>query len=481
MDEVGTRYLARLRDGREVYLAGERIASVADHPAFAGAAHSVARLYDEVLRDDSLAMRSPTSGARVSKTWLQPRNQAELADKRLALLRMAELSYGWMGRSPEHFACALAGMEMGLDVFRADNAERATSLEHYFRHLRDQDLYLSYVLVNPQADRSRSACEQADQLVAAIVDEDAQGITICGAKMLGTGTVLADELLIGNIAPLRPDETAQAFSAAVAVGTPGVKLLSRRSYAAAASSAFDYPLSSHFDENDALVYFDHVKIPWSRVFVHRSPEMARKQFHGTPAAAMMGWHGQIRLLVKLRFLLGLARRICEANGILGMAAVQERLGYLAAQTTMVEGLILAMEAAGESYGPYFVPSLQHLRAAHVLTQELYPQFALALRELAGGGLIMLPSDLLDFAHPEILALILKTQKSPAMDSIDRVRLFKLAWDAVGSEFGSRHTQYEMFYSGAAFVTRGHAFRSYPWEQATGLVDDAMRRLQPRPG
>ncbi len=68
-----------------------------------------------------------------------------------------------------------------------------------------------------------------------------------------------------------------------------------------------------------------------------------------------------------------------------------------------------------------------------------------------------------------------------MDSIDRVRLFKLAWDAVGSEFGSRHTQYEMFYSGASFVTRGHAFRSYPWEQATGLVDDAMLRLQPRPG
>ena len=88
-------------------------------------------------------------------------------------------------------------------------------------------------------------------------------------------------------------------------------------------------------------------------------------------------------------------------------------------------------------------------------------------------MIMLPSSEKDFANPEIAAYIDQTQRSPATDSMGRVKLFKLAWDAVGSEFGSRHLQYEMFYAGAVMVTRGHAFRTCDWEQATGMVDRFM--------
>ena len=51
-----------------------------------------------------------------------------------------------------------------------------------------------------------------------------------------------------------------------------------------------------------------------------------------------------------------------------------------------------------------------------------------------------------------------------------MKFFKLAWDAVGSEFASRHTQYEMFYAGAGFVTKGHSFRTYDWDRGTALVD-----------
>jgi 4-hydroxyphenylacetate 3-monooxygenase len=110
-----------------------------------------------------------------------------------------------------------------------------------------------------------------------------------------------------------------------------------------------------------------------------------------------------------------------------------------------------------------------------LTQTLYPQVLNTVRELAGGGMMMLPSSAADFANPEIAPYIHKTQQSPVVDSTDRVKLFKLAWDAVGSEFASRHQQYEMFYASAAFVTRGHAFRTCDWEGATGLVDDLLSR------
>jgi 4-hydroxyphenylacetate 3-monooxygenase len=109
----------------------------------------------------------------------------------------------------------------------------------------------------------------------------------------------------------------------------------------------------------------------------------------------------------------------------------------------------------------------------VLTQQLYSKVINSLRDLAGGGMIMLPSGTADFANPEIARLIGKSQQSPVASSEERVKFFKLAWDAVGSEFASRHTQYEMFYAGATFVTKGHSFRTYDWARSTGMVDDLL--------
>src|SRR5271166_2838685 len=106
----------------------------------------------------------------------------------------------------------------------------------------------------------------------------------------------------------------------------------------------------------------------------------------------------------------------------------------------------------------------------VLTQELYPRIVGEVRSLAGGALIMLPSSVRDFGNPELAAIIDKTQRSPVAAPRDRVRFLKLAWDAIGSEFGSRHTQYEMFYAGARYVTCSHSYRTYDWAGAGTLVD-----------
>ncbi len=88
-------------------------------------------------------------------------------------------------------------------------------------------------------------------------------------------------------------------------------------------------------------------------------------------------------------------------------------------------------------------------------------------------MLMLPSSIDDFDNPEISNVIRKTQRSPVLSSEERVQLFKLAWDAVGSEFGSRHTQYEMFYSGPRTVTTGMAYRTFDWKQAVGQVDTVL--------
>ncbi|WP_306668474.1 4-hydroxyphenylacetate 3-hydroxylase N-terminal domain-containing protein, partial [Klebsiella pneumoniae] len=92
------------------------------------------------------------------------------------------------------------------------------------------------------------------------VDKDAEGITIRGAKMLATGGVVADEVFVTTIQPLRPGEERYAMSFAIPMNAKGLKMLSRKSYEGAAASVFDNPLSSRFDENDSVLYFDDVKV-----------------------------------------------------------------------------------------------------------------------------------------------------------------------------------------------------------------------------
>ncbi|HWD57939.1 MAG TPA: 4-hydroxyphenylacetate 3-hydroxylase C-terminal domain-containing protein, partial [Stellaceae bacterium] len=110
-----------------------------------------------------------------------------------------------------------------------------------------------------------------------------------------------------------------------------------------------------------------------------------------------------------------------------------------------------------------------------LTQELYPKLVETIRGLAGGALIMLPSSHRDLADPELARIIGLTQRSPIANAEARVDFLKLSWDAIGSEFGSRHTQYEMFYAGAPFVTCAHSFRTYDWAAADALVDKMLER------
>jgi len=326
--KTGADHLAALRDGREVYIDGERVDDVTTHPAFRNAVHSAAALYDyQALPENLERMTFPAPSARgyarINRCWQLPRSHAELIERRRAMSEWAEQSCGYLGRAPDHVASSLLGQVLGIEVFRRHGEARAQALLDYFDYAGRNDLYLSYVIINPQADRNKAWGEQEDDLVARIVDEDSAGLTIRGAKMLGTATIMANELLVANLQPLRPGEEDLAVSFAVPVAAKGLKLLSRKSYEAHAVSPHDNPLSSRFDENDALVWFEDVKVPWDRVFVHRDVDMCRAQFHDTLGHTFQNYQAQIRLTVKARFLIGVAHRLAETIGTAAMPPVRE--------------------------------------------------------------------------------------------------------------------------------------------------------------
>ena len=477
MTKTGAKHLQSLRDGREVYLNGKKIDDVTTHVAFKNAVAASAKLYDfqsDEKNIEFMTFKSPSSGNRVNRCWQLTKNYEELVIRRKAISSWAQLSAGWLGRSPDHIASSMVGQVMGLQVFEKHSPDRAKALWEYFTWARDQDHYMTYVIINPQANRSKSTSEQKDELLAtAVVDEDTEGITVRGGKMLGTGSIMANEILFANIQPLKPGEEKYAISFAIPMNTKGLKIMSRRSYEESATSIYDYPLSSRFDENDALIYCDDVKVPWERVFIFKDINTARAQFQDTYAHYMQNYQSQIRLMVKMQFQIGIARRICETIGTIDMPSVSEKLGHMAAQAAMVEGLVYGMESGGGNYNGYYVPDRNLMYTAQVLTQQLYPEFITSMREIAGGGLIMLPSSAKDFENPEISKYITATQNSAIGTSQEKVKFMKLAWDAIGSEFASRHTQYEMFYAGAQFVTRGHALRTYDWDRSKNLVDSML--------
>jgi len=478
--KTGNQHIAGLRDGRAVFIDGRKVDDTTRHPAFQRSIRSVAKLFDFAADEGNrelMTFATPTGG-RANRIWQLPESFEELRGRRRALEAWGGLHAGFLGRAPDHVASCIAGMYMGLDQFEAYDQARAKALADYYAYARDRDLYLTYVIINPQADRSKSAAQQKDAfLTTGVVDQDAEGITVRGAKMLATGGIMADEVFVTCIQPLQSGDEAYALSFAIPMNTKGLSILSRKSYEASSPSVFDNPLSSRFDENDAVLHFEDVKVPWDRIFVFKNIEMCQKQFHATPAHVYQNYQAMVRLSVKVRFLIGLARRTAEINGVLGFPQVRETLGQLAAEGGMIDAFVAAMEAKGVHYGRYFVPDRHTLYAAQTLTQQLYPKILNTLRDLAGGGMIMLPSSVQDLANPEIAALVERTQQSPAASAMDKVKFYKLAWDAVGSEFASRHQQYEMFYAGATFVTKGHSFRCYDWDAAGSLVNGMLSGYQ----
>ena len=171
----GTAHLRALDKDREVYLDGQLITRVADHPAFAAACRSAAALYDfqaDPANVERMTFETET-GRRANRGWQMPRSYAELVARREALTAWAELHGGFMGRSPDHLSSAIAGQAMGIEVFERHGARFGTALRDYYAYARDNDLYLCYVIVNPQGDRSKAWGEQSSEdMTMRVVDED---------------------------------------------------------------------------------------------------------------------------------------------------------------------------------------------------------------------------------------------------------------------------------------------------------------------
>ncbi|MFF9807854.1 4-hydroxyphenylacetate 3-hydroxylase family protein [Streptomyces coeruleorubidus] len=458
MTRSGQEYLESLRDGRAVWLDGELVKDVTEHPAFRNTARSIAHLYD-MARDtelrDVLTVRPEGQDRAVLRAYHVPRTQAELVERRKAFKTWSEASFGFLGRSPDYMAAGIAGFVSTPEIFAGETFDGRDNLAAYYRRMTEGDLYQSFTITNPQIDRTKAASEQEeDDLYVRVVKERDDGIVVRGAKMIGTGAVFGDEIIVGTIEPLQRQDVEYALCFSVPLDTPGLKFISRTSYEGQARSVFDNPLSARFDENDALLVCDDVFVPWERVLTYRDVDTTFRMWWFTPAYNNFVHQAATRFWTKLEFLTGLAILVTRANNTYDLPPVQMQIGRLIGWLNIAKSMVLAAETTYERVGGEggAVHINREIASAHrAMAGDLYPKVLAEIKMLAGGGLIQLPASGYDLKHPELGPLVAKYVRSPGTPAEQRIKLLKLAWDALGSEFAARHEQYERFYHGAPHV------------------------------
>jgi 4-hydroxyphenylacetate 3-monooxygenase len=474
----GDDYIASLRDGRAVYLDGERVKDVTAYPAFAEPIRLIAETYDRARaagEDPVLTFAGSTAGVRHSSMWLPPRAAEDLGARRRVHRFWAEPSYGLMGRTPDHVACVLTAFASWRQLFDRGGRPFGDNVVRFYEKARDEDLYVVYAIVPPQVDRSQPAHRQPEPfLYPGVVTEREGGIVVRGAQAIATSAVMADWLFISYITPLVPGDEDYAISIVLPMRAEGLRLYPRRPYAAAATSVYDYPLSSRFDEVDVTVVLDDVFVPWEQVFIYRRVDLVNAQFHESPSHTLANFQSLVRFAVKLDFLAGLAAKLVELHSTEGHPATQAALGGdIAALCASFDALVHAAERFPLVTEGVARPHPQYVYAGMSLQRRLIVDLMRALRELAGGAFQAVPSSELNFAGVETRADTERYYRSGVATSRERIKLLKLIWDFVGTEFAGRQLQYEMFYSAAQPVVNTRMFRSYDWAAAKAMVDRCL--------
>ena len=477
MLKTGQEHLASLRDGRRVYIGGELVDDVTRQSAFRNAAASFAMLYDRKAAPENRDIMSfEEDGEAFSTYFLMPRTQDDLVRRMETHRRIAEWSHGLLGRSPDHVTSFVTGLAMKPAMFDDIRPGFGDNIVNYYKYMRANDIFATYTVLPPQGARKPELHEREGMKVPTlrVTDEDDEGVTLNGMKMLGTSAVFSNETWVGNLLPLAPDHLKESITCAVALNAPGVTMWSRKPFERYAVSEFDNPLTWRFDETDSMVIFEDVHVPWEKIFVHDDAEMSRGIYVQSPSHSMGNHQSNIRFLEKLKVLIGVAHKIVETNGVGHIPAVQGVLGQLAAHEATLEAMIQGQIQNSEVVVPGYVNvNRRYMYAALHWCTTMYSGICDTVRELMGGGPFQMPAD---FSVLEDVAMRQTFQECwsvPGQSVLDRMKLYKLAWDLLGSEFAGRHMQYEKFYAVSGFVVTNYSYLNAPWDDYDGLVDGIL--------
>ncbi|MGE6260934.1 4-hydroxyphenylacetate 3-monooxygenase, oxygenase component [Heyndrickxia sporothermodurans] len=449
--KTGKEYIERLKKANNhVYIHGERVKDVTEHTAFKNVIQSMSRLYDlQYEKADKMLYTSPTSGEKVGMTFLQPKTIEDLIARREAITEWAKVSGGMMGRSPDYLNAEVMAMGGAYDFFADGDPMLVENAKKYYEYARENDISLTHTLIHPQVNRAKAQHEQKDANVALhLVEKNKDGIIVDGIRLLATQGGITDEILVFPSTVKKAGELDDPYSLAFVIpnNTEGLKFISRESFDYG-KNQWDHPLSSRFEEGDAIVSFENVFVPWERVFICGNSSICNRTFRETNAVVHMAHQVVAKNIVKTEFLLGVALSVMDAIGIDKFQHVQDKgTEIMLTLETMRSHLYRAEHNAKPDKWGTMTPDYAALDAARNWYPRVYPRLVEILRILGASGLMGIPTEA-DFQNQDIGQLIHRGLQGKNLEGYERVQLFRLAWDMTMSAFGSRQMHYEYYFFG----------------------------------
>ena len=471
----GYEYIAGLTGDREVWLGGERVDDVTAHPGLKRGIGTLAGLYDlqwDPQHHGRMTYPSPTTGDPVGLSFIQPRSREEIAARSAMMKAWAEATFGFMGRSPDFLNVAIAAFAANHQFFSELEPQFGDNIVRYYEHIRENDLCLTHTLINMRVDRSRDGSLDEEDVALRKVGQNSDGIVVRGARMLATLAPASDDIAVYPYAPLPEGDDAYALAFSIPCSTPGLKFICRDSFDHG-DSGFDASISSRFEEMDAVAIFDDVLVPWERVFSQGNAKHYNAIRVRTGFGAHVGLHIALKGLAKSEFVLGVAQLMTEALGSRKSLHVQERMGELVTYAETIRACIAASEAcAAPGLAGIWYPSAEPLACVRTLFPKWYPRMIELLQLLGSGSFMMTPREA-DLSSP-IGPLIDRYYKGAGVTAKERIRLFRLAWDLVGSAMGSRQELYERYFSRDPMRNLANRYLDYDIGKCVAMA----RRLMP---
>lgn len=472
---TGAEFLRGLKGGREIWVGSERVSSPAEHPAFAGAAQTLAEVFDlQHAAADVCLMPDPETGEPINVSHMIPRSLEDLERRHRGLERIAEFSVGLMGRTPDYMNVTFAGFAGRCDEWAMNgNEEGAENLVRYQKFLARQDISLTHTIVHTTVDRAKDVVPTGlDPVQLHKVCDTEHGIVVRGSRILATLAPFADELAVYPGHPMPDASDAHALSFCIPMDTPGLKFICRDSFSVN-SNRFDHPLSSRFDEQDAFCIFDDVEVPRERVFINCNLPVYN-------SVMRTGWwpnimqQTMIRAQTKLEFAWGLATRMAEAINA-ESAQAQQMLGEISMYAMFARAAVAAAEQGAYEYGNgVWFPDLPPLLALRAALPMWFPRVNEIIRLIGAHNHFTAPTRA-QLADADLRPLLDRyLPGAGGMAAEERARIFRLAWDFAGSGLGSRNEQYERFYLGSAGRNLAIAHNVPDRTRANRLVDRFVR-------
>ncbi len=485
MIRTGKDYRDSLRDGRDVWINGERVRDVTTHPMFKPLVDIRARIYDMAHEPKTAGLMSyEEEGERHAIGLKLPFTEQDWHDKRRAVDAVMHDIGGVVTRVGDETIGEMWSLWDGKDILNEIDSRFARNIERHIREAIKLDPFHVSANTDPKGDRSKRPQDQDPDMLVHVVKETDAGIVIRGAKYETAAAYANQAFLKPTIANWGDSKLSEyALGCIVRMNAKGVKHICRTGFAGRAPER-DYPLSNRFDEIDTLVILDDVLIPWEDILFYqhtRAAAFIRQTLHRYSAFPFVQ-----RTLSFADLMIGAALWNVRQTGLDKQQAVQEKLAELAVWREGINAHLTAAVATGQkSPNGLLMPNQSLLFTGRVHAMTNLPRVMHIARELCGGQICVTP-DAAAFENGETGPWLQKFYSiNDHWVADDRRRLLALARDLLNSDYAGHRLTFQLFAQSPPFAHLAAVYREFDWKgplqfaQKAGGLSDAIWDAAPK--